>query len=57
MNIKEAQVAKAALELEIAELIGAFEKATGFAVADVRLEKLYRMGCVGESVITVEARL
>jgi hypothetical protein len=57
MNIKEAQVAKAALELEIAVLIGAFEKATGFAVTDVRLEKLYRMGCVGESVITVEAHL
>ena len=57
MNIKEAQVAKAALELEIAVLIGAFEKATEFAVTDVRLEKLYRVGCVGESLITVEARL
>ena len=57
MNIKEAQVAKAALELEIAGLIGAFEKVTGFAVTNVRLEKLYRMGCFGESVITVEARL
>jgi hypothetical protein len=57
MNIKEAQAAKATLEFEIAELIGAFQDATGFAVYDIRLEKFCSMGRVATPAITVEAHL